>query len=393
MPRPRFDEEFNKSEQTLDVFSHDSTHVRLVLEAEKQSNLARSKAMDILQKYSKDYGIDDIDDKQQHQQQSELENSPSDEDRDDRDLMIDLTMESPYIQSRSQFMDMNRQEDTPQDLDVQSCTASEGEQQKNDVFDEKCEELTQEDLEHIAHCLMPLSPKGLKRNKAKQISGRFEFRRINSGSVSVVKSHRALSIMSPEDFKKQQGGSTAVKNTIKTREDPNEFVPKKGKPGSLRRRFSFSSRSRASKDVDSGIHTDDACLQGTDDESNKKERKQPHSTQVHSNPLQKQVKEGDLPPKPSPKIKPVRRMSMGAPSSRATASDIDYDEVISVVTDMSDISEVSIAEKAKDRGPVVLTEAMLKTAIIPETICLKTQVKLTRIEALKRKFSFSKGKI
>lgn len=391
MPRPRFDEEFNKSEQTLDVFSHDSTHVRLVLEAERQSNLARSKAMDILQKYSKDYGMDNNDD---NNLQTELDNAYSDEDRDDRNLGIDQNPESPYVQTRSQFIDMNGQ-DTPQDLDVQSLAGSEGEQLKNDVFDEKCDELTEEDLEHIAHCLLPLSPKGIKKNKAKQVSGRFEFRKINSGSVSVVKSHQKLSIMSPDDLKKQQGESAIDKNAIKTRKDQNDFSPKKGKPGGLRRKFSFSSRSRASKDVDSGIHTDDACLHGTatDDESNIKDRKQSHSTQIHSSPLQKEVKEGDLPPKPTPKPKPVRKMSMGAPSSRATASDVDYDEVISAITNMSDISEVSIAEKAKERGPVVLTEAMLKTAVIPETICLKTKVKLTRIEVLKRKFSFGKGKI
>jgi hypothetical protein len=389
MPRPRFDEEYSKSEQTLDLFSHDSTHVRLVLEAEKQSNLARSKAMDILQKYSKDYGIDNDDDEKHR----DMENPSGYEERDEQDLVIDdQNMDSPYIQTRSQFIDINGQ-DSPQDLDAQSFAGSEGEQVKNDVFDEKCDELTEEDLEHIAYCLLPLSPKGLRKNKAKHISGRFEFRRINSGSVSVVKSHQTLSIMSPEELKKQQGGLEVGKKTIKTRKDPNDFSPKKGKPGGLRRRFSFSSRSRASRDFDSGIHTDDACLHGTDDDVNNKERKQPHSTPLHSSPLHKEVKKGDLPPKPTPKPKPVRKMSLGAPSSRATASDVDYDEVISAITNMSDISEVSIAEKAKERGPIVLTEAMLKTAIIPETICLKTKVKLTKIEVLKRKFSFGKGKI
>jgi len=60
---------------------------------------------------------------------------------------------------------------------------------------------------------------------------------------------------------------------------------------------------------------------------------------------------------------------------------------------MSDLSDVSVSDKVKQRGPVVLTEAMLETAVIPDSICLKKNIKLTKMASLRRKLSFSKGKI
>ena len=354
MPRPRFDEH-ETSEQTLDLFSHDSTHVHLVIEAEKQSTIAREKAMEILQKYSN--------------QMAETET------RDD--TYPGQYSASPYINCRNQY------ENDPADDDGQESKDGSQLQQRHGIFDHDFDELTEEDLEQIARCLLPLSPKGLKKNKAKQVSGRFEFKRINTGAVSVVKSHQKVDVMSPEDLSVLREREGAPKNGKQ-----RDFSPKKGKRGGLRRRFSFSSRSKAGKDVDSGIYTDDALFHGDGEQ----EEKQMSPTKKG---LNKKANAGDLPPKPSPRPKPKRELSesVGAPSSRATASDADHEEVISVESDLSDLSEMSISEKARDRGPIVLTEAMLKTAVIPDTICLKKKVKLTKLEVLRRKLSFSKGKI
>ena len=312
--------------------------------------------MDILQKYSNQMG--------------EVEN------RDD--TYPGQYSASPYINCRNQYENDNENND-----DGQESNDGSQKQQRHGIFDENFD-LTEEDLEQIARCLLPLSPKGLKKNKAKQVSGRFEFKRINTGAVSVVKSHQKLDVMSPEDLPSPKEREGAAKHGKQ-----KDFSPKKGKRGGLRRRFSFSSnRSKSGKDVDSGIHTDDALFHGYEEQ----EQKQKSPTKQG---LDKKIKAGDLPPKPSPRSKPKRELSesVGAPSSRATASDVDHEEVISVESDMSDLSEMSIAEKAKERGPIVLTEAMLKTAVIPDTICLKKNVKLTKMEALRRKLSFSKGKI
>ena len=360
MPRPRLDEH-ETSEQTLDLFSHDSTHVHLVIEAEKQSTIAREKAMEILQKYSN--------------QMAETET------RDD--TYPGQYSASPYINCRNQYVNDNDNENDAADDDGQKSNDGSQLQQRHGIFDHDFDELTEEDLEQIARCLLPLCPKALRKNKAKQVSGRFEFKRIITGAVSVVKSHQKLDIMSPEDLSVMKEREGAPKNGKQ-----RDFSPKKGKRGGLRRRFSFSSRSKAGKDVDSGIYTDDALFHG---DGGQEEKQMPPTKKG----LNKKAKAGDLPPKPSPRPKPKRALSesVGAPSSRATASDADHEEVISVESDLSDLSETSISEKARERGPIVLTEAMLQTAVIPDMICLKKKVKLTKLEVLRRKLSFSKGKI
>jgi hypothetical protein len=381
MPKPRFghEMEMGKSDQTLDVMSHDSTHVRLVIEAEKQSNIARSKALDILNKYSKDLGNDDECNDDDDDNNDHDNDEKKDEGRDDKQETIE-SYSSPYNEVRNQYIDNNDKEEIP--CDDECDTTSE----KDSVFDNKFDDITDEDLEHIARCLIPLSPKGLKKNRAKNISGRFEFKRINNGALAVVKSHKELHIMKEDEISKQA-------------EKSNQSKPeKRGRKFGLKRRKSIRrarSRSRASRDFDSGIHTDDACLH--DDQTVKDSSKLQMKAKASQKALNKKVKDGDLPPKPTPKPKekPKRDRSVGAPSSRATASDIDSEEVISVVSfsSMSSMSEMSVAEKMKERGPIVLTQAMMDTAVIPDMICLKKNVKLTKIQVLKRKLSFSKGKI
>ena len=362
MTRPPLDDKngYFKSEQSLDLFSHDSTHVRLVVEAEKQSSIARFNAMDILQKYSKDIADEN---------EAENENFPDDE-RDEKQDPIDSYASSPYTDCRNQYTVDHKIGNEGNSSDDESDARP-----QNDVFDEKFGQLSEQDIQHMARCLLPLSPKGLRKNKAKQVSGRFEFKRINSGSLSVVKSHAKL-VIKPKDESQAE----------------TEPVKKRKKRG-LRRRLSFSSRSRASRDMDSGVHTDDAYLKTPEVKISRKEDGLQSPNNAAQSQLNKEVKEGDLPPKPTLKKKSKRKMSLGAPSSRATASDVDLEEIISVVSSMSELSELSISEKAKERGPVVLTEAMLKTPIIPDTICLKKTVKLTKMEVLKRKLSFSKGRI
>jgi hypothetical protein len=388
MPRPKLEEQNGKSENTFDLMSHDSTHVRLVLEAENQSKMARSKAMDMLQKYSKELPKDSGCDKENDISNSNPDNS---EERDDI-CPAGQYSASPYINCMNQFTNNDEQEEEQQQQEQHqqeqqgesNIRLEEQEQQRDDIFNDNFQELTERDLEQIARCLIPLSPKGLKKHKAKQVSGRFEFKRINTGGLSIVKCFQKQTIMSPEDLpsnKKSEGGSVQSQKTKQ-----KDFTPKKGKRGGLRRRFSFSSKSKAGKDADSGIFTDDALLH----EENKDTKE---SLSPIKQGLNKKIKAGDLPPKPTPRPKPTRKMSIGAPSSRATASDVDYEEVISVESDMSDLSDVSVSDKVKQRGPVVLTEAMLETAVIPDSICLKKNIKLTKMASLRRKLSFSKGKI
>lgn len=374
MPKPRFDREMDsgKSEMTLDVFSHDSTHVRLVIEAEKQSNIARTKALEILNKYSKDFDDENVD----------KENGKNEDEGRDDGQGVSKSQTSPYTEARNQYIDISNKE-VPCDDEDDCGDAS----QKDGVFDEKFEDLSEEDLEHIARCLKPLSPKGLKKKKNKNISGRFEFKRINNGALAVVKSHDELKIMKSSDASKLPGEN---ENEAKEERRGRRFSLKHRKASRRAR-----SRSRASRDFDSGIHTDDACLQNMDEQTVKDSSKLKMNVKPSQPVLNKEIKKGDLPPKPNvkPKEKIKRDGSVEAPSSRATVSDADIEEIISVVSSMSSLSEKSVAEKMKERGPIVLTQAMLETAVIPDMICLKKNVKLTKMQVLKRKLSFSKGKI
>ena len=375
--------EVNKQSSDIDLFSHDSTHVRLVIEAEKQSDLARTKAREILQKYSKDYNEDG---------EKKNEEPGMQENRDDGfQSTIEKYSQSPYIHCMDQY--------SPEEDEEAKRDENEG------VFDKGgLEDLTDDDVAQIARCLQPLSPKGLRRNKAKKVSGQFEFKRINNGAISVVKSNRKLEIITnPDDILEHAEAFAAAKKNTKKKK--GGFSPKKGKKGGLKRRFSFSSRSRGGA-TDSGVFTDDACLKMSSSQSqteayiNSMNDNSPKTAAVAVvNPLKKEVKNGDLPPIPTKKKPAVRRLSIVAPSSVATASDgdVDGEEIISVVSNISEISEVSVAEKYKNRGPVVLTKAMLEQAVIPDTICLKYRKKQTKMQSLglkmKRKLSFGKRQI
>ena len=376
-----------KSDPSLDVLSHDSTHVRLVMEAEKQSSIARFNASEILSKYSKDMSVDEPD--------------KNEEGRDD-DVDVNNKQEEPlespkseYMEYRNEYIDNNKEkQDVPANNENDETSSK-----RESVFDEQFEEITDEDLEHIAKCIVPLSPKGLKKSKKKKMSGRFEFMRINNGALTVVKSHRKLNIKSTgtEDTSEEK------KEEEKELESKKSAEPEKKKRGRLFSKSKRSSRrsrsrSRASRDFDSGIHTDDACLQNLDEQSIKEKSKLKMKVKPTESAYNKEVKEGDLPPKPTmpkPKVSPKSDDDKSAisTSSKATASDYDFEEVISVETGMSSLSEMSVAEKMKKRGPIVLTQAMIDNAVIPDTICLKKNVKLTKIQVLKRKMSFSKGKI
>lgn len=370
-----------KSDPSLDVLSHDSTHVRLVMEAEKQSSIARYNASEILSKYSKDKSVDEPDKNEEGR----------DDDVDDKQEEPLEPQISEYMEYRNEYIDNNKEK---QDVTANN-NNDETSSKKESVFDEQFEEITDEDLEHIAKCIMPLSPKGLKKGKKKKMSGRFEFMRINNGALTVVKSHRKMNIKSTGDISEE-------KKEEKELESEKSAEPeKRGRLFSMKSRRSSRrsrSRSRASRDFDSGIHTDDACLQNLDEQSVKEKSKLKMKAKPTQSAYNKEVKQGDLPPKPSmpkPKVSPKSDddKSVISTSSKATASDYDFEEVISVETGMSSLSEMSVSEKMKKRGPIVLTESMIDNAVIPDMICLKMNVKLTKIQVLKRKMSFSKGKI
>ena len=382
------------SQQTLDLFSHDSTHVRLVMEAERQSDLARERATSILQKYSKD-----ADNDKGNAQQNQATES--------RDEINQHTQYNPYNNSRLEdhanieeennngkydvidsFLQHEKERRNEEDNDDASQEPEETAQ--NEMF-EMMQDTSPVDMAHIAHCLLPLSPKGAPKNKAKRISGQFEFKRINGGALTVVKS-------ASEDGSHYSFQSQHSKSSRRSKKSTSSKGSRKSKRKGFIRRLSFGSRSKCS------MNTEDALIGASRSVSERVTKQEKNDidndAKTAKGPLtgtkttpEKEKRAGDLPPKPRP---PTRRVNSVAPSSKAEASDAGEEEVISVVSDISDLSLESVAQKARNRlknGPIVLNEAMLSEARIPETICLKKQMKLTKIEKIKRKISFRKGNI
>ncbi len=372
-----------ESNQTLDVFSHDSTHVRLVMEAERQSNLARKRATSILQKYSKDEKDDaqeNVDDDRNETPDMDRHTyNPYDANRNDGTMHNHIPVKFDVIDNYLNINNGSGDEDDGESQEQKS---------QNQMF-EQFEETTPADMEHISRCLLPLSPKGAPKNKAKRISGQFEFKRINS-VLTVVKS--ADEDGTHHSFQSQNSKTSMGSKMSRGSRSSNGTKKSSGKRR-LRRVFSFGSRSKGS--VNTGINTDDAMItasRSTSERITKAEKTEAATTSKVLPKVEKEKRQGDLPPKPKP---PARRNNSIAPSSKAEASDAGEEEVISVVSELSELSLESVTQQARDRlkkGPIVLSEAMLGEVRIPESICLKKQVKMTKMQQMKRNFSFRKGK-
>lgn len=384
------------SQQTLELFSHDSTHVRLVMEAERQSDLARERATSILQKYSKDADNDkgNAQQKQATESRDEINhhaqyNPYSNSRFEDNDYVEEENNNGKYDVIDS-FLQHEKERRSEEDNDDDGASQEQEETAQNEMF-EMMQDTSPVDMAHIAHCLLPLSPKGAPKNKAKRISGQFEFKRINGGALTVVKT-------AGEDGSHHSFQSQLSKSSRGSKKSMSSKSSKKSKRGGFRRRFSFGSRSKCS------MNTEDALIGASRSVSERVTKQEKNNTDANAKTgvgpstdtkttPEKEKRTGDLPPKPRP---PKPRVNSVAPSSKAEASDAGEEEVISVVSDISELSLESVAQKARNRlktGPIVLNEAMLSEARIPETICLKKQMKLTKIEKIKRKISFRKGNI
>ena len=318
------------SENNLDLFSHDSTHVRLVIEAERQTSLAREKAASILQKLS----IDITDNGQK------VGASQEPEDKRDESNIKDGERQAPNLDNLRIQADIDN-----------NSNASQNNGNNNSKVFEQMEAPSQNDIDHLKQCILPLSPSA---GHKKRISGQFEFKRMNS-VLTVVKSF-------DEESKKSysSAGSSKSKSSRTSRW--------------LRRKDSKCSEDSLNSFNDSNALTDDAWMMELCDKETKKMKKKK---------LKKMKKAGDLPPRSK------RRSYAG--STGAMASDVDKDEVISVESNMSELSFESVTRKIRDSSPLVVTDASLE-ARIPNSISLKTQIKLSKLAKLKRRLSFNRTK-
>jgi len=202
---PNNDSPYNDSTNTFDLFSHDSTHVRLVIEAERQTSLAREKVANILQKMSKEGD----------------EGRSIDDERDEGDN------NSGSNRNSSQF-------------DDSSAHSHEEERVGNDnKFFEQLDATNNNDIEHLTRCILPLSPSGAPKQKGKRISGQFEFKRMNS-VLTVVRSM-------DEDSNHSYQGSMGSRKSKSSR-------------FSIRRKGSMHSK-ESSMFSESNALTDDAWMQ------------------------------------------------------------------------------------------------------------------------------------
>lgn len=366
--------EFNDSNVTgLDIFSHDSTHVHRVIEAERHTDAARKRAVSILQKLSMEVVEHDkeaasilqqlsIDVAEQGNQKEthifknvhEYNDNVGHEDCRDDTKSIKNSGEANFDNIRRHV-----------DIDESSNPSVNKGNTHNKVF-EKLETPSENDIEHLKRCILPLSPNA--RHK-KRISGQFEFKRINS-VLTVVRSFDS-------DSKQSYGSSAAVSTPSKTAKSSRSWML-------LRRRGSKQSNKGSGRSLnsfnDSNALTDDVWMQEIDNKESK------HGKNVKK----KEKKAGDLPPKPKRRY---TSGSMGAVASDVDRGDVYREDVISVFSHLSDLSLESVGHKARSNSPMVVTDASLnRETRIPDVLLLKTQPKFSRMAKLKRKLSFNKGK-
>lgn len=351
--RRKSNDSYNYNESNLDLFSHDSTHVRLVIEAEKQTILARERASQILQKLSMEVGEHDkeaaliLSKLSMEVALPEKDSSDSDHDRNINES-AEARDESNYNDYKGVNFDNIRM---PVDNDDSSSPSANKSNNDTKVF-ELMDTPSEDDIAHLKQCILPLSPSGApKGKKGNRISGQFEFKRMNS-VLTVVKSFEDSSV------------DSAKSKTSRS----SRF--------SLRRKGSMRSN-RTSKSLysfnESNALTDDAFLQDIYNDEIKKQKK-------------KEKRSGDLPPR-------LRKRSIIG-SMGSVAGDAEKEDVISVVSNLSELSLESIGFKVKknNNGPIVVTEESLRPPRIPDVLCLKTQIKLSRMTKIKRKLSFNRGK-
>lgn len=351
----------SQNESSLDLPSQDSTHLRLVIEAERQTSLARSIVASRLQILSKEVKEHD---KQaatilQQMSMNVTENSkyaggePQNEPEDQRDENCSKNI----IQQN--FDDLRIQRDVGMEMDDYSNPSVNKTSNETKLF-EKMEMPSDDEIKHLKKCIQPLSPSGAYSGKCKnRISGQFEFKKMNN--VLMV-------VRSIDDDSKQSyvssGGSTKSKASKSSRSWFRRRGSDRSQSGAIKSLNSFSS---------SNAFTDDAWMQQS------REKELSKSTKLK--------KVGDLPPRM------MKKKIYDLGSTGAAASDIDREDVVSVVSSLSELSLESITHKArKNTSMVVVTDATRREMRIPDVLCLKKEVKLSKLTKLKRKLSFNRGK-
>ena len=352
------------NEGCLDLLSHDSTHLRLVIEAERQTSLARSRVASSLQNLSKEVKEHDKEAatilKQMSMDVAENtncvgnESKPQNEPPEKRDDNSVKDVEEQNFDGLRILPDINLEIDNSSNPSVNK------DGNDNKVF-ERMEMPSENDIEHLKQCILPLSPSGAHSSKGKhRISGQFEFKKMNN----------VLMVVRSIDEDSKQSYTSSVDST-------KSKTSKSSRSRSwFRRRGSGASKNGAHKSLHSfsfsNAFTDDAWLQETYDKVAKKSTKE--------------KKSGDLPPRAKKKI-----YDLG--STGAAASDIDREDVVSVVSCLSDLSLESITHKArKNTSMIVVTDSTLREIRIPDILCLKKRVKPSKLTKLKRKLSFNRGK-
>lgn len=341
----------DNAEKSFGLYSNDSTHMQLVMEAERLSLDARKKAHDILLKYTGDSYEKSLDGRDDTYS---IEDSKGSNDVVLYEDLKSFSFQIPETHNDTRSNDDGERDDDPADdsLDEEK---SEGSYQ---VFDRyRLETSTSEDIEHIGRCIEQFSPKaGSKRKTKNKLSGQYQFKTINS-VVAVVKN--------VDDASMQSFQSLRQSSTVSTR-----------KTSSLKNIFSFRKQSLSK-------NSSRKVLGKSDDTGAKGEN--PVSTIFRPS---RESENGGLPPK-IPQMSSSSK-TPSASSSQATASNADPDEFVCAESSMSDISMESIGEKAKrQKQSIVMTT---DHTAIPVSICIKKKVRLKRIQVIKRKFSFSKGR-
>lgn len=367
-----------------DLFSHDSTHVRLVIEAEKQTNLARERCASILQKLSMD--VQDTDKEAAHilsklSMEVVLPEKDSIEAVDTRD---ESDNENSF-EINGGGMNFDNFRIPPVNADDDHSHHSDDDEINNNNMFEQMETPNDIDIEHLRQCILPLSPSGIRKGRRKRISGQFEFKKMNS-VLTVVKSFDNQSFALPKESRSPRSPRT-----------PTPTKPRRSKSRlSFRRKSKVKSEespssSAVSLNESNAITDDEKMIEEICDKEEKNDDKKKHSLSSPKSP-KKEKRAGDLPPRITKQsVKGgIVIGSIGTGSIGAIASDAEREDVVSVYSSISDLSEESVTQKIK-KGPFVVTEASMRPVRIPDILSLKAPAKPTTFGKIKRKLSFNRS--
>jgi hypothetical protein len=313
-----------------EVMSHAESYrqeEQVVMKAERRSGIAREKALALLSKYSED----------PEQGNKSMPGNPFDDGEE-------------------------RQTNDVQDERQASLSTINLDDQRTHVESEPITELktkmpSSEEYQKLKGRILPLSPQS--KSKSKRLNGSYEFKLDDENGLTIVKSKDERSMKSSRSLQSNRSKRSKSSDGKKEQLPPRHSTPKRSSS-----RGSFFSRFSSNRSQRSGSGS---WRVGSFEESNADSNAATNEALAHN---QRGKVDRNKPPLLPPSNRSEFESNRGMGS---TISDGDRDEIISVISCISEITDAT-PERTK-QGLTVITSTDRTTPRIPDTLLLKVNRK------------------